>query len=409
MTMCPHCGRNLRPAGPRWLFWLVGLIVLALGAFWLLGRLPIERFVQEASSARTRVISLMQLVELPTATPGTIALIASTPRPPTTTPTRTATASPTRTLTTAPRTAVPSPTATSDQGRTYTIQNGDSFEIIGAKLGIPWQLIAAANNMNAGSLLLVGEKLRVPAPTPTVLPTASYTPTIPSASATATRTPVPTVTASPTATPRRATPTATQTAATQQTPGRTTYRIQSGDSFAGIGERFGVPWEAIAAANNMTADSMLMPGDEIVIPAPGAPLPPTATPRPRPTATPVTPTATAAPAFPAPILTSPSDGTPYSGDNANIVLIWQPVPGIPSGAKYRITLRYLAGGVQQLRYWDTPLTSIGVAPDVWGHADQPARQHTWFVTVIQVTTDGKGGELVIPLSQPSQPRTFTWN
>ncbi len=296
MTMCPHCGRNLRPAGPRWLFWLVGLTVIALGTLWLLGRLPVERLLQEANDVRTRVAGLVQLVELPTATPGTVALAASTPRPPisspqlgTTTPTRTATASPTRTLisspqlgTAAPRTVTPAPTATPDQGRTYTIQNGDSFELIGAKVGIPWQLIAAENNMNAGSLLLVGQKLRLPAPTPTVAPTASRTPTVLSTSTTITPTLATAATASPTATPLRATPTATPAAVAQQTPGRTTYRVQAGDSLAGIGERFGVPWEAIAAANNMTASSMLMPGDEIVIPAPGAPIPPSATPRPRP-------------------------------------------------------------------------------------------------------------------------------
>jgi hypothetical protein len=31
------------------------------------------------------------------------------------------------------------------------------------------------------------------------------------------------------------------------------------------------------------------------------------------------------------------------------------------------------------------------------------------VRVVEVTTDGQGGERVIPVSQPSTTRTFYWN
>jgi murein DD-endopeptidase MepM/ murein hydrolase activator NlpD len=188
----------------------------------------------------------------------------------------------------------------------------------------------------------------------------------------------------------------------------TTYRIQAGDSLAGIGERFGIPWETIAAANNFTADSLLLPGQEIIIPAPGATVQPIATPRPRPTSTPVPPSPTPTPSLPAPVLINPGDGASFSGDKANIVLEWQ-AAGLPPGAEYQITVQYLAGGVRQTSFWHMPVTSMRVPPWLWGLADQPARRYTWFVTVVQVTTDGKGGERIIPLSPPGQPRTFSWN
>lgn len=402
MTICPHCGRNLRPAGPRWLLWLAGLLLVITIGLWAVGRLPVERIRQEAARGRERLAGLVQVAELASPTP-----VSPTPRPPTATPTRTPTITPSRTPTAVPRTATPTITASPEQARTYTVQSGDSLEIIGAKLGVPWQAIAAENGISANTMLQIGQKLRLPAPTAAPSPRASATPT-PTRQTTGSPAPG----ASPTLTSATVTATATQPASTATpaaSPGVTIYRVQAGDTLAEIGLRFGVAWEAIAAANKITADTPLQVGQELVIPPAGAPAPPTAAPRPRPTATPAPPTATSTPSLPAPLLTNPGDGTPFSGDGANIVLEWQAVPGFLSGAEYQITVRYLAGGSLQTRTWRTPLTSTRAPLWLWGLADQPARQYTWFVTVVQVTTDGKGGERVIPLSQPSQPRSFTWN
>ena len=48
------------------------------------------------------------------------------------------------------------------------------------------------------------------------------------------------------------------------------------------------------------------------------------------------------------------------------------------------------------------------ALEAYLRADQPDRKYTWFVRVVQVTTDGQGGERVIPLSPPSGMRAFYW-
>jgi LysM repeat protein len=185
--------------------------------------------------------------------------------------------------------------------------------------------------------------------------------------------------------------------------------VQAGDSLASIGARFDVPWEAIAAVNKISSETVLAIGQELIIPAADAPIPPTVTPRPRPTATPTAPAATPLPTWAAPVLESPSDQTPYSGGNAFIELKWQPVGALPQGAQYQVMVRYLRNGVTLDTPFYTRSTSMQLAPWLWGMADQPARRYTWFVTAVQLTTDGKGNEQAIPLSPPSASRTLTWN
>jgi len=301
-------------------------------------------------------------------------------------------------------TTVASPTATAKAGQFYTVRSGDTLEKIGASLDIPWQLIAAANGINDNTVLYIGQRLRLPAPTetPTASPVPTRTPTLtPTTLPTALPSATPTPITSPTATRLALTPTSSAIAT-----GPTTYEVHVGDTLIKIGERFGVAWQAIAAVNDITENTPLRVGQELTIPAPGAPIPPTATPRPQPTAT-LTPTPV--PALAAPILTSPGDQTPFSGGDAFIELKWQPMASMPAGAQYQVTVRWIEKGVPQENSWYTTGTSSRAPLWFWQLADQPARSYTWFVTVVQVTTDGQGGQRVVPLSPPSSPRAFSWN
>ncbi len=76
-------------------------------------------------------------------------------------------------------------------------------------------------------------------------------------------TPTPDVT--PTAVPsEEPSPTPTE----QPTPGGT-YVVQPGDFLSGIGDKFGVPWELIAQANNIEGPNYIItPGQELIIPLP---------------------------------------------------------------------------------------------------------------------------------------------
>jgi LysM repeat protein len=430
--VCPHCGRDVHPAGPRWGVWLVGFAVIAFAALWGLGELPIERIKTEVASVRTRVASVVQVLGpaagpsreatprptqaaiaaantrtatptsvalptkrpteiLPTITPlgeitatvsvtGTVAATATVSLPaltPTPEPTATATAAPTATPTPEPTaTPAPEPTATQTQppapsGRvTYKVQSGDTLSSIAAKYGITWQDLAQANGLNSRSTLRVGQELVIPGKGGAVAP------------------PPPTAASAP-----------------------TKYVVKSGDTLSSIAARYGITWQELAQANGLTSSSRLRVGQELIVPVKGAPqaAAPTATAA-RPTAAPPTPTAAPAALLPAPELLSPGDQTPFSGSGSFIELVWSKADDLPAGAGYRVSIRWIEEGApMEYLVPVTTATSIRMPSWLFGKADQPARQYTWSVRIVRTTTDGQGGEKDLLLSPSSVSRVLYWN
>jgi hypothetical protein len=68
--------------------------------------------------------------------------------------------------------------------------------------------------------------------------------------------PTPTAAAGPTATPTPA----------PETPAPNTYTVVEGDTWFGIADALGVDAEALAAANGLTLEDFIRPGDVLVIP-----------------------------------------------------------------------------------------------------------------------------------------------
>jgi LysM repeat protein len=445
LTVCPHCGRDLRPAGPRWGVWAGGLAALALLVFWGMGRLPVRQVQSQIVSRWERLGDLMRLpavtppprvaelqpgdtptapvVALPTTVSVTTPVSATVPITGTAGAAVQTTASAAISLT-ATLTATAAggaqgtvtPVSTAAETGFYTVRAGDTLSGIGEETGIPWTLIAALNGMSQYAPLQVGQKLLLPTPTlaPTQTPTQaaiSPTPTPQATVKTPTRTPSPT----PTSTVRPS-PTAVPTAtglptATPRAAAGTTYRVQPGDTLAGIGARFGIDWQVIAQANGLTGSSTLQVGQQLIIPGANATAAPPSTRAPVATQEGAPAPATPAAAFPAPVLTMPGDNASYSGDTAQIVLQWQVVPDLPSSAQYQIEFRWTGNGVSTTAFERVSASSTGsrVPPWLYLKADQPSRRYSWWVHVIQVTTDGKGGERIIELSPPSETRTFYWN
>jgi hypothetical protein len=176
-----------------------------------------------------------------------------------------------------------------------------------------------------------------------------------------------------------------------------------------LGERFGVAWEAIAGANNITDATTLRAGASIVIPAPGAAAPPTATATRRPASTPVLPTSTPAPSLAAVSLSSPADGAQYSGTSALLQLAWDARDGLPEGAQYRVTVSWVAGGVPQQHLWFTTAAQAVVPEWLWQQADQPERRYSWSVDVVRPVSLPAGGQEMVTLSLPGSSRFFSWN
>lgn len=104
-----------------------------------------------------------------------------------------------------------------------------------------------------------------------------------------TETPTPTVTITPTPTvptptpvPPTETPTATETPTITLTPtidGPFFYTIKAGDTLFGIAQQFGVDINRLLEVNNLTFDSFIVEGQQILVPDPNEELP-TATPIP---------------------------------------------------------------------------------------------------------------------------------
>jgi LysM repeat protein len=340
--------------------WIPLALLLAFAAQWGYGRLPIEQIREGAAAAQAQLSGMVQLPEIitPTATPAQ----GNTARPAQVMPSPSPTRPPTATRTRPPSaTPSPTPTATATGGaREYVVQSGDSLALIGEKFDLAWQTIAALNGLTAYSMLQPGDKLRLPTLTPAP-PRATTT-----ATSGATRTNTPTAAPSATTAPTGiASPKATLAA-------------------TGIPTR--TPTEGERGAPTATAS-------------------PTATRQPTLTAT---PTSTSAPSLTAPVLSNPGDQAPYSGDTAQIMFEWQSRDGLPRGAVYRLTITWTEKGIPQFYFWDTVATSLRAAGWLWGRADQPDRRYTWFVQILQLATDGKGGERVILLSPSSEKRIFYW-
>jgi LysM repeat protein len=251
LSVCPRCGRDVRPAGPRWGVWLAVAIGLVLVVLWSLGKMPIERVGKEIAGVKSKVSSLVQVLgpaPTNTKTTATPQLLA-------------------RTTPAAP------PTTTADEGPSVSATETELSVDLGEDELPVAEPSPAEADLNAGVETPSAGQQTSPAATPT----ATAMPTLPP-SPTATPAP-PTVTAPP--------PTATATPAAGNKA--KTYRIQSGDTLSGIAQRFNVSLDALLAANRITANATLRIGQELVIPGTGVPPAPTATPKPRATPTPTKP------------------------------------------------------------------------------------------------------------------------
>ena len=135
--------------------------------------------------------------------------------------------------TTAPRATTPAAPAT--PARTYTVQAGDGFYRIAARLGVSLDSLLAANKMTRTSVIRPGMQLVVPAGAP--LPAAPTT-----------STPAPTTTTPSTA---------------------LTYVVRSGDSLYRIADRLGVALQALLDTNRIQKSSVIYPGMRLTVPAGG--------------------------------------------------------------------------------------------------------------------------------------------
>ena len=125
-------------------------------------------------------------------------------------------------------------------GSSYTVVSGDYLLGIAGKLGVPLQALLDANGMNTSSLITPGQKLKIP--------TGSTGST----------------TASTAAGGSGGSVAATTTTIAPDAPGTCTVRPNDGWSI--IANRLGVSAADLAAFNDLTVNSVIVPGQKLRIP-----------------------------------------------------------------------------------------------------------------------------------------------
>ncbi len=160
--------------------------------------------------------------------PGGVATASQTPRPSTSFVPGQPTPSAAPSATPAP-TSTPAPSVQPTPGGTYVVQPGDALSLIGAKFGVPWQLIASANGILPPNYVITpGQTLIIP--------------TIP-----------------------------------QPSDGSQAYVVKPGDNITKIATQFNIDATTLADFNNLVDWNSIHPGDILYIPTtPGATPRPTA-------------------------------------------------------------------------------------------------------------------------------------
>jgi LysM repeat protein len=336
---------------------LAVIVLIALGAVFLLQRggltqasaePTIEVVIQEPTAAAEAVIA--ETAQLPAA-----------PTP-----------------TDEPPTATPAPTPTPIPPIEYTVQSGDTCGGIALRFGVPLSELAALNNRDADRCLIrVGEKLTIPAPTPTPGPTETLPPG---------------VTPSPTAAEAPAGPTATL-------PPQIVYVVKGGDTCIEIAQKFNVSLELLMEQNNLDTNCLIRMNQVLTITF--------ATPTPVVSPTPfVLQTPTPRLGYDAPIVMSPQDGAQISGTQEIVTLQWLTVGLLRPDEWYVVQVQ--PSGAITVPIFETKATSLKLTQDILGDRDE--RQIFWWVQVKRFmgVEPATGQRVYTELGPPSAARSFVW-
>jgi LysM repeat protein len=315
------------------------------------------------------------LVETATATPS--------PRTPAATARRTAPEAETPTASrTVPPTATAEPTMVADI--IHTVEQGEYLGLIASRYGIDADVIAKANGITSDSVLRIGQKLLIPSVP--VTPTATQRPTQESLVEEATSAP-------------------------DQPLADIIHTVEQGEYLGLIALEYGVDSELIAEANDLTEDTVLRIGQELIIPSiPVTPSPtvtstPTFTPSPTPTLTPTLVRRMETYPYRAPFLLGPVQNASYRGSEANILLNWTSVGILGANEWYRVQMRPIGRREDAIEFW-TKATSwrpdASMVPESWADAVHLS----WSVTVVERLPSNPPWRA---LSPTSRPRLLSWN
>lgn len=272
-----------------------------------------------------------------------------------------------------PPTSTPIPSPTPIPPTEYTIRGGDTCGGIASRFGVSLEDFTALNQLDPNDCLIrLGDKVLIPAPTPTVGPTATVDPNVTQPPADA---PGPTATLPP----------------------EIVYVVKGGDTCGEIANKFNITVDLIIQQNNLDANCLIGLNQVLTITF--------ATPTPVATVTPfILQTPTPRAGYDAPIVTAPQDGATISETQEIVTLQWLTVGLLKPDEWYVVQVQ--PSGAITVPVFETKATSLKLTQDILG--DQLEREIAWWVQVKRSSTDAAGARAYADLSQPSPVRRFVW-
>lgn len=262
-------------------------------------------------------------------------------------------------------TNTPVPTPTTQPARDYTVASNDTCSGIAQTFGTSVLSIIIQNNLSTACILSVGQKLKIPYPTPTqaLLPTSTLDPKD------------------------------IANANCDTAP----YIVQDGDSLSSIAINYGVPMEEIKIFNGRPSNNVFI-GETLKIPLCKR----AATPGP-------SPTATIPPPYPAPNLLLPADGASFSLLNETISLQWASIGTLRDSEAYMVTIEDVTDG-QGRRLVDYVTDTKYIIPASFRPKDSLSHIFRWWVTTARQLggADDQGQPLWTSAGAQSLQRVFNW-
>jgi LysM repeat protein len=281
--------------------------------------------------------------------------------------TQTVTITTTPTLTTTPTiTLIPTleQTATPLPPVDYTVGKNDTCISIAATFKVSVNSILLANDISTACILSIGQKLKIPQPTPT---------------------------ASPMPTNTLSAGDATESACT-----KIDYKVAANDTLSSIAANYNVTIAALKSYNGLTNDNVY---ESQPLKIPLCERKATAGP---------TPTATLPPPYAAPNLLLPPDGAAFSLANDVVTLQWASVGSLRPNEMYAVSIEDVTDGTGRKMVDYVPDTKYIVPATFRPTDNNPHIMRWWVIPVRQKGNTSDSKPNWEPSGTPSAQRVFSW-